>query len=259
MTSYEPRLIGFLCNCCGYAVADLAGISRIQYPPNIRFLRLMCCRRLDPSLVLGILSEGIDGVMITTCSLGGCNFIRNHEQVEKKFLFTKRLLEKAGFEPERVTLEYLFASEGRKFADQVDKFIERVRGLGPSPLSGDSPDQDLLLNLRAAKAVAENYRMRALVGKEEKLVKEGNIYGEPVTQEELDTVMDDAVENEYVHQKIRLTLLEEPASVKKLSEKLDIDSNKVLEHIVAMRQLGWVDVKEILGSSPIYVAQEVPE
>jgi predicted Rossmann fold nucleotide-binding protein DprA/Smf involved in DNA uptake len=97
------------------------------------------------------------------------------------------------------------------------------------------------------------------VGKEEKLVKEGNIYGEPVTQEELDTVMDDAVENEYVHQKIRLTLLEEPASVKKLSEKLGIDSRKVLEHIVAMRQLGWVDVKEVLGSSPIYVALEVPE
>jgi coenzyme F420-reducing hydrogenase delta subunit len=219
----------------------------------------MCCRRLDPSIVLGILSEGIDGVMITTCSLGGCNFIKNHEQVEKKFLFTKRLLEKASFESERVALEYLFASEGRKFADQVDKFIEKVRGLGPSPLSGDSPDPDLLLNLRAVKAVAENYRLRALVGKEEKLVTEGNIYGEPVSQEELDTVMDDAVDNEYIHHKIRLTLLEEPASVKKLSEKLDIDSRKILEHIVAMRQLGWVDVKEILGSSPIYKALEVPE
>jgi F420-non-reducing hydrogenase iron-sulfur subunit len=259
MTGYEPRLIGFLCNCCGYAVADLAGISRIQYPTNISFLRLMCCRRLDPSIVLEALSEGVDGVMITTCSLGGCNFIRNHEQVEEKIRFTKRLLEKAGFEPERVTLEYLFASEGRKFADQVDKFIESVRALGPSPVSGDSPDKAILLNLRAAKSVAENYRMRALVGKEEKLVKEGNIYGEQVTQVEFDKVMDEALENEYVHQKIRLTLLEEPASVKRLSEKLAIDSREVLRHIVAMRQLGWVDVKETLGSSPIYMAQEVPE
>jgi len=259
MTEYEPRLIGFLCNCCGYAVADLAGISRIQYPPNIRFLRVMCCRRIDPSMLLGVFSEGVDGVMITTCTLGGCNYIRNHEQVETKYHFTRRLLEKAGFEPERLALEYIFASEGQKFADQVDAFIDKVRGLGPSPVLGDSPDSGLLLNLRAAKAAAENYRLRALVGKEEKLVKEGNIYGEPVAQEEFDEVMDEAVESEYVHQKIRLSLLQEPSSVKELSERLGIDPRKVLEHIVAMRQLGWVDVQEIRGSSPIYAAMEVPE
>jgi len=157
MTKYEPHLIGFLCNCCGYAVADLAGIKRIQYPPNIRFLRVMCCRRVDPAMLLGVFSEGIDGVMITTCTLGGCNYIRNHEQVETKCYFTRKLMEKAGFEPERLALEYIFASEGKKFAEQVDSFIDKVRGLGQSPVSGDSPDPGLLLNLRAAKAAAEEY------------------------------------------------------------------------------------------------------
>jgi len=257
MTEYEPRLIGFLCNCCGYAVADLAGISRIQYPSNIRFLRVMCCRRVDPSMLLGAFSEGIDGVMITTCTLGGCNYIRNHEQVETKCYFTRKLMEKAGFEPERLALEYIFASEGHKFAEQVDSFIDKVRGLGRSPVSGDSPDLGLLLNLRAAKAAAENYRLRALVGKEEKLVTEGNVYGEETTQEEFDRIMDEAVETEFTRNKIRLILSVKPMSVKGLSAETGIDSRIILDHVVALRQRGWVDLHEVQGNSPIYRAMEV--
>jgi len=257
MTEYEPRLIGFLCNCCGYAVADLAGISRIQYPPNIRFLRVMCCRRVDPSMLLGAFSEGIDGVMITTCSLGGCNYIRNHGEVETKYIFTRKLMEKAGFEPERLALEYIFASEGHKFAEQVDSFIDKVRGLGRSPVSGDSPDPGLLLNLRAAKAAAENYRLRALVGKEEKLVTEGNVYGEEMTQEELDRIIEEAVETEFTRNKIRLILSVKPMSVKGLSAETGIDSRFVLDHVVALRQRGWVDLYGVQGSSPVYRAMEV--
>ena len=257
MTKYEPCLIGFLCNCCGYAVADLAGINRIQYPPNIRFLRVMCCRRVDPSMLLGAFSEGIDGVMITTCTLGGCNYIRNHEQVETKCYFTRKLMEKAGFEPERLALEYIFASEGQKFAEQVGSFIDKVRGLGRSPVSGDSPDLGLLLNLRAAKAAAENYRLRALVGKEEKLVTEGNVYGEDMTQEELDRIMEEAVETEFTRNKIRLILSVKPMSVKDLSAETGIDSRIILDHVVALRQRGWVDLHEVQGNSPVYRAMEV--
>lgn len=257
MTKYEPHLIGFLCNCCGYAVADLAGIKRIQYPPNIRFLRVMCCRRVDPAMLLGVFSEGIDGVMITTCTLGGCNYIRNHEQVETKCHFTRKLMEKAGFEPERLALEYIFASEGQKFAEQVDSFIDKVRGLGRSPVSGDSPDPGLLLNLRAAKAAAENYRLRALVGKEEKLVTEGNVYGEEMTQEEFDRIMEEAVETEFTRNKIRLILSVKPMSVKGLSVETGIDSKVILDHVVALRQRGWVDLHEVQGNSPVYRAMEV--
>jgi len=258
MTEFEPRIIGFLCNWCSYAGADLAGVSRIQYPPNIYIIRVMCSGRVDPPIVLGLLAEGADGIMITGCHIGDCHYISGNLQAKRKFALTKRLAEKAGLEPGRLRLEWISASEGQKFAQLVKEFTDQVRALGPSPLSGDKLDPDLLLNLRAAKAAAEDSRLRELVGKEEKLVSEGNVYGEPFTQAEFDEAMAEAVDSEYERQRIRLILLEEPMSVKRLSEKMSIDPRIVLGHIVAMRLRGWVDIQEIRGSSPIYRALEVP-
>lgn len=259
MTEFEPRIVGFLCKWCSYTCADLAGVSRIQYPPNLRVVPVMCSGRIDPAIILGILAEGADAVMITGCKIGGVNCITGNSQAKRKFSLTKRLVQKAGLEHGRLRLEWVSASDEQRFARLVVEFTEQVRELGPSPLSGDSPDLNLLLNMRAAKAAAEDFRLRELVGKEEKLVTEGNVYSELYTQEEFDEVMAEAVESEYARHRIRLALLEEPTSVKKLSERLSIDSRKVLEHIVAMRQRGWVDVREIRGSSPIYRALEVPQ
>lgn len=258
MTEFEPRIVGFLCKWCSYTCADLAGVSGIQYPPNLRVVRVMCSGQIDPAIVLSVLAWGADGVMVIGCKIGGVNCIPGNPQAKRKFSLTKRLLEKAGLEPGRLRIEWLSASDERRFARLVEEFTEQVRELGPSPLSGDSPDLDLHLNIQAAKAAAEAFRLRELVGKEEKLVAEGNVYGEPVKQEELDDLMAEAVESEYLRHKIHLALLEEPMSVKELSEKWGMDSRKVLEHIVAMRLRGWVEVQEIRGRSPIYRAQEVP-
>jgi coenzyme F420-reducing hydrogenase delta subunit len=258
MTEFEPRIIGFLCNWCSYAGADLAGVSRIQYPPNIHIIRVMCSGRVDPPLVLGFLAEGADGVLITGCHIGDCHYISGNLQAKRKFALTKRLAEKAGLEPGRLRLEWISASEGQRFAQLVKEFTDQVRALGPSPLSGNKIDPDLLLNMRAAKTAAEDSRLRALVGKEEKLVSEGNVYGEPFTQGEFDDVMAEAVDSEYARHRIRLALLEKPMSVKELSKRLGIEPRRVLEHIVAMRLRGWVDIQEIRGSSPIYRVLEVP-
>ena len=259
MTEFEPRIIGFLCNWCSYAGADLAGVSRIEYPPNIRVIRVMCSGRVEPPLVLGLLAEGVDGVIITGCHIADCHYISGNLQAKRKFALTKRLVEKAGLELGRLSLEWVSASEGQRFARLVREFTDQVRALRPSPLSGDSPDPDLLLNMRAAKAAAEGFRLRALVGKEEKLVTEGNIYGDLFMQEEFDEVMTEAVDSEYARHRIRLALMEEPTSVKKLSERLGMDPRRVLEHIVTLRLRGWVDIQEIRGSSPIYRVLEVPQ
>jgi predicted transcriptional regulator len=109
----------------------------------------------------------------------------------------------------------------------------------------------------AAKAAAEEYRLRALVGKEEKLVTEGNVYGEEMTQEEFDRIMEEAVETEFTRNKIRLILSVKPMSVKGLSAETGIDSRIILDHVVALRQRGWVDLHEVQGNSPVYRAMEV--
>jgi F420-non-reducing hydrogenase iron-sulfur subunit len=150
-------------------------------------------------------------------------------------------------------LEWVSASEGQKFADVVTDFIDRIKKLGPTPAA---TDPEIRLNLKAAQAAAEAYRLRALVGKEEKLEKKGNVYGDKLSQDELDRIMGEAVELEYTRNKIKL-LLKEPMSVKELAQKLGIDSKTVLEHIVTLRQRGWVDLHEVRDHSPLYKTMEV--
>lgn len=258
MKEFEPRIVCFLCKWCSYTCVDLAGVGRVQYPPNLLVVRVLCSGRIDPALVLGALAVGIDGVAVTGCNIGGVNCVAGNPQTKRKFSLTERLVKKGGLEPGRLMLDWVSASDGQRFATTMGKFTEQVRKLGPSPLSGDSPDPNLLLNVRAARAAAEDFRLRALVGKEEKVITEGNVYGDRLTQEEYDEKMAEAVESEFERHRIRLALLEEPTSVKKLSEILGMEPRKVLRHIVVMRQRGWVDVRDIQGASPIYRAQEVP-
>jgi len=253
MSDFEPKIIGFLCNWCSYAGADLTGVSRIQYPTNLRVIRVMCSGRVDPPLPLSFLAEGADGVMITGCHIGDCHYIDGNLYAKRKFGLLERLVEKAGLERGRVMLEWVSASEGQKFADVVTGFIEMIREMGPTPAA---TDPEIRLNLRVAQEAAEAYRLRAIVGKEEKLEKKGNVYGDKLSQEELEKIMDDAVELEYTRNKIKL-LLKEPMSVKELAKKLGIDSKVVLEHIVVLRQRGWVDLHEVRDHSPLYKTMEV--
>ena len=252
--SFEPKIIGFLCNWCSYAGADLTGVSRIQYPPNLRIIRVMCSGRVDPALPLGFLAEGADGVMITGCHLGDCHYIDGNLYAKRKFRLLEKLVEKAGLNPGRVMLEWVSASEGQRFADIVSGFTKRIRELGPVD---PTPNPGLQLNLRAAKEASEEFRLRALVSKEEKLVTEGNIYGEPVTQEEFDAVLDEAVEAEFTRNKIKLMLRRAPMSVKQIAGETGLDSAVVLRHVVELRQRGWVDLAETRGHTPVYKAMEV--
>jgi len=253
MSGFEPKIVGFLCNWCSYAGADLTGVSRIQYPTNLRVIRVMCSGRVDPPLPLSFLAEGADGVMITGCHIGDCHYIDGNLYAKRKFGLLERLVEKTGLKKGRVMLEWVSASEGQKFADVVTSFIGKIKEMGPTPAT---TDPEIRLNLKAAQAAAEAYRLRALVGKEEQLEKKGNVYGDKLSQEELDTIMGEAVELEYTRNKIKL-LLKEPMSVKELAKRLGIDSKNVLGHIVALRQRGWVDLHEVRDHTPLYKTMEV--
>ncbi len=254
MSDFEPKIIGFLCNWCSYAGADLTGVSRIQYPTNLRVIRVMCSGRVDPALPLEFLAEGADGVMITGCHIGDCHYIDGNLYAKRKFKLLEKLVEKTGIDKSRVMLEWVSASEGQKFADVVSGFIDHVKELGPVDIE-NKPEE--YLNLKAAKAAAEEFRLRALVSKEEKMIEKGNIYGESMAQEKYNELLESSIDVEYKRNKIRLMLREKPSSVKALAEETGIPSKEVLEHVVVLRQRGWIDLDELQGNTPIYRVLEV--
>lgn len=131
---FEPKIVGFLCNWCGYAGADLAGVSRIQYPPNIRVIRTMCSARVNPLFILKALTRGIDGVLVCGCHPGECHYMKGNYYTRRRVTAVKHLLRNIGLEPERVRLEWISAAEGAKFADTVDDFTKTIKRLGPNPL-----------------------------------------------------------------------------------------------------------------------------
>jgi F420-non-reducing hydrogenase iron-sulfur subunit len=133
---FEPKIIGFLCNWCSYAGADLAGVSRIQYPPNIRIIRVMCSGRIDPAFVLEAFKDGADGVLVAGCHLpSDCHYISGNFKALRRITLLKNVLRDFGIEPQRLRLEWISASEGDKFAMVVRDMVDEVKKLGPNPLA----------------------------------------------------------------------------------------------------------------------------
>jgi coenzyme F420-reducing hydrogenase delta subunit len=129
---WEPRILAFLCNWCSYAGADLAGVSRIQYPPNVRVIRVPCSGRVSPMFILRALQSGLDGVLVSGCHPGDCHYLTGNYFARRRFLLFKDLLDFCGIEEDRVQFSWVSASEGRKFADVIQRVTERVRQLGPA-------------------------------------------------------------------------------------------------------------------------------
>jgi NADH-quinone oxidoreductase subunit E len=258
MPEFDPKIVGFLCNWCSYAGADLAGVSRFQYPPNIRIIRVMCSGRIDPYIVLEAFAQGIDGVFIGGCHPGDCHYLEGNYQAERKIKMTKQLVKKAGLEPERLRMEWVAASEGERFAKLMREFPEQIRSVGPSPLSGDKPDEKLLANINAAKEAALDFRLRAIVAKERKIVEEGNVYDEKKTQEEWNEFMEDAIEAEFERKRLLGLIKEAPMSVKDLAKEINLSTDRILDHVVFLRRRNQLALDSIDGFTPKYISI-VPE
>ena len=135
MPDFEPKIMSFLCNWCSYAGADLAGVSRIQYPPNIIIIRVMCSGRIDPTFVLEAFKDGADGVLVAGCHLpSDCHYMSGNFKALRRITLLKKVLKEFGVEPERLRLEWISASEGDKFAAVVRSMVEDIKELGPNPL-----------------------------------------------------------------------------------------------------------------------------
>jgi len=131
--TFEPTIITFCCNWCSYAGADLAGVSRQQYPPNLRIIRVMCSGMVHPNMVIDALTKGADGVLMCGCHLGDCHYLEGNVKAENRKEALELMLEDFGLEPERFRLEWVSASEGPRVAEVAREMTETVRALGPSP------------------------------------------------------------------------------------------------------------------------------
>ena len=132
MTEFEPKIIGFLCNWCSYAGADLAGTSRLQYPPNIRIIRVMCSGRVNPLFIVKSFQEGADGVLISGCHPGDCHYSEGNYFARRRFAVMRSLLEFIGVDPRRFRMSWVSASEGGKFAEIIKQMTEELKELGPN-------------------------------------------------------------------------------------------------------------------------------
>ena len=137
MSGYEPRFLVFCCNWCSYAGADLAGVSRLQMPPNFRVIRVMCSSRVRPEWIIRALMSGLDGVMVLGCHPGDCHYQTGNYYARRRMAMTKKLLEYMGVEPQRVQLDWVSASEGRKFAEVVTEMSKELKEIGPNRLFND--------------------------------------------------------------------------------------------------------------------------
>jgi F420-non-reducing hydrogenase iron-sulfur subunit len=129
--TFEPRIIGFLCNWCSYRAADLAGTSRMKYAPNVRTVRVMCSGRVDPTFVLKAFAHGADGVMIAGCHPGECHYLEQNYKAMRRFAMLRHTLRAMGIEDERIRLQWASAAEGNVLAAAINQMVEQVRALGP--------------------------------------------------------------------------------------------------------------------------------
>ncbi|PIP38464.1 MAG: heterodisulfide reductase subunit MvhD [Desulfobacterales bacterium CG23_combo_of_CG06-09_8_20_14_all_51_8] len=132
MSDFEPKIIAFFCNWCTYGAADLAGVSRMEYPPNIRVIRIPCSGRVSPKFILSAFREGADGVWVSGCHPGDCHYIEGNYYARRKFALFKNLLEHTGIEPGRLHFSWISSAESTKFVAVVNEVVSAVKALGPA-------------------------------------------------------------------------------------------------------------------------------
>lgn len=135
MNEFEPKVVGFLCRWCTAAAADLAGVTRLEYPPNLRPLRVMCTGSVDPVFVIRALLSGADGVLVGGCPPGDCHYVSGNYKARRRITILKTVLKTFRLGDERVELRWISASEGRKFAETVKEMTKKVREMGENPLA----------------------------------------------------------------------------------------------------------------------------
>jgi F420-non-reducing hydrogenase iron-sulfur subunit len=247
--SFEPKILSFLCNWCAYAGADLAGISRFQYPPNTRVIRVMCSGRIDPAFIPRAFRAGFDGVMILGCHPGDCHYLSGNIQAERKITLLRRLLAEEGIGDERLMLDWVSAGEGQRFAQLVKGFTERISSLGPLPVADEAEGK-----LRAIQTALESEKLRWMAGKAPELMEKENVYGERMDPEKVRAVLESTVQDELRKNRILIFLEAGPLTAQEISAKTQVPLKETLANLVSLvgeGRIGFEASEE--GRYPRYV------
>jgi F420-non-reducing hydrogenase iron-sulfur subunit len=241
---FEPKVLGFLCNWCCYAGADLAGVSRYQYPTNIRIIRMMCSGRIDPAFILRAFSNGMDGVFVGGCWLGECHYVTegNYDALSVIHI-CKKLLKQIGVNPDRLRLEWVSASQGVRFAEVMTDFAKKLKELGPLGV-GEGIDTDgLKLKLEAARSLVpyiklvERERLRVHFDTEDE-------YAKFFASEEVDRLFRELIVDKLAISQILLLLRERPLSTGEISEILGLSQSEVSRYLNSSAKDGLVRFDE---------------
>ncbi len=247
--SFEPKILSFLCNWCAYAGADLAGISRFQYPPNTRVIRVMCSGRVDPAFIPRAFLAGYDGVMVLGCHPGDCHYLTGNYQAERKINLTRKLLEMAGIGSERLLLDWVSAGEGERFSQVVRQFVEKIKGLGPFSL-----DEEMKGKLRAVRASLEGEKIRWMIGKGPELMEKENVYHERLSKERINEAIESTIRDEFLKNRILALIESKSMGAKEISQTLNLKLNETLNYLVSLvgeGKIGFDPAEE--GKIPRYI------
>jgi F420-non-reducing hydrogenase iron-sulfur subunit len=244
VTEFKPTIIGFLCNWCCYGGADLCGVSRFQYPPYLRVIRLMCSGRVDLEFIFRAFAKGADGVFIGGCHLNDCHYNPegNYDALGNSFI-AKRILGHLGINPDRLRLEWVSAGEGIRFAEVMNDFSAKVKSLGPFGQSEEIDVAELRSRLDTATQLVpyiklvERERLRVPVRTEEGYEK---FFGSA----EFDELFKELILDKLMMSRIMGIVRLKPASAGELSEGLGLDPSEVTRHLQDLAHQGIVRLEK---------------
>ncbi|RLB43435.1 MAG: hypothetical protein DRH12_03075 [Deltaproteobacteria bacterium] len=238
----------------------MAGVSRLQYTPEVKIVRIMCTGRIDPVWVARALKKGLDGFLVIGCYFGDCHYISGNVQAKAKMDMTRRLLEHIGVNGKRLSFQQCSSGEGARFAELVNEFDQQIREIGPIGEGGDRLGKpEIFEKLQIAEAVLGGEKMRWVIGKRTPFLESGNIYGEVFTEHEFRRAIDMIIVEETETQAILHSLNQGAKSVAQLAQELEIPSERVFRYITALKRKGFVEMGQVLDRNPVYqiASQEV--
>jgi F420-non-reducing hydrogenase iron-sulfur subunit len=226
----------------------------MQYPPDIRVIRVMCTGRVDPALVADAFVNGADGVLVIGCYFGDCHYISGNYMAKTKLDMATEILAYAGLNPVRLQFRNLSSAEGARFAQHNTEFVEQIKEIGPLGTGDKIGMPKLKEQLEIAYKALAGPKLRWVVGKKPVFIDgaRGNKYGEVFTQHEINRTLSGIIIDEMASHSIMAALEKKPAAVKDLAKELEIPAPDALKYVLALQRRGFVEMDGVEGTSPIY-------
>ncbi len=241
---FEPKIMGFLCNWCSYAGADTAGISRFQYPSNLRIMRTMCTGRVDPVYILKALQKGYDGVLVFGCHPGDCHYLEGNIYAAQRMELVRYLLDISGVNQDRLHLRWVSATEGQQFAEYVTELTGLLKELGPLDHEG------LATRLAAVSRAVNDVDLRWLMGMQRQLTERGNVYNDRLDPAAYDQLLRSSAQEEYHRALIFEALQAGPLTVREMAATTGLPVFTISLRLNDLEKTSLVNIQGHAGHSP---------